>query len=350
MKLSIIIPVYNEAATLNDLVTRVLESPLPSELERELVIVNDCSTDGTKAVLDQYTDPKFVIKHHDKNKGKGAALQTGFLAATGDILLIQDADLEYSPDEYPFLLAPILSGQADVVYGSRFLGGRPHRVLYFWHRVANGLITLMSNVYSDLNLTDIETCYKVFKKSVVAQLIIEENRFGFEPEFTAKIGHLSRKQGLKIYEIGISYFGRTYEEGKKIGLKDAFRAFWCIILYNTSPFAVFKKLGIVWLALGLLTASIAQWPPQSLTFPIALELFVLGSALIHPIFTWRPALVTDRKLSWLRLFLIGELGVLAIGLIWGSLGFPEVSGLDYMIVVAALSGLAAIPSPSPSTM
>lgn len=232
--LSIVIPVYNEKATIRALVQRVRQADV-SGLNRQLVIVDDASTDDTFSVLQQlaHEHSDITLLRHPVNQGKGAALRTGFAAATGDLVLIQDADLEYDPDEYPRLLEPILEDKADVVYGSRFIGGDSHRVLYFWHSVGNRTLTLFSNLFTNLNLTDMETCYKVFRREVIEQVSIVENRFGFEPEITAKMARL-RLNGrrVRVYEVGISYHGRTYEEGKKIGWTDGLRALWCIIKYG----------------------------------------------------------------------------------------------------------------------
>lgn len=223
--LSVIIPVYNEKAFIGEL----YESVRSVDLDKEIIIVDDCSTDGTREVLKNLEgDPGTKICYHEKNQGKGAALRTGFRFATGDIVIIQDADLEYDPRQYPRLIEPILDGRADVVYGSRFAGGDCKRVLYFWHMVGNKLLTLLSNMMTNLNLTDMETCYKVFRRDILDKITIEENRFGFEPEITSKFARLN----LRIYEIGISYSGRVYAEGKKIGWKDGFSALRCIVKYN----------------------------------------------------------------------------------------------------------------------
>ncbi len=228
-KVSIVIPVYNEEKTIETIVNKV-RAANASGLQKEIVVVNDCSVDGTKAVLDRLMSHDDVrIFHQEKNRGKGAALRRGFAEASGDIVLIQDADLEYSPEEYPLLLKPILDGDADVVYGSRFMGSAPHRVLYFWHSVGNKFLTLLSNMLTNLNLTDMETCYKVFTREALSQVTLCEDRFGFEPEITAKIAKIPN---VRIYEVGISYKGRSYAEGKKIHWKDGVRAVYCIFKYR----------------------------------------------------------------------------------------------------------------------
>jgi len=228
MKLSIVIPCYNEVATLRQIVEAVRNAPYP---DKEIIIVDDGSTDGTREKLRQEIEGTAwadKVIYHERNQGKGAALRSGFAVATGDIVVAQDADLEYDPNEYPQLVEPILQNRADVVFGSRFSGANAHRVLYFWHRAGNGVLTLVSNVFTNLNLTDIETGYKAFRREVIQKITIEENRFGFEPEITAKVSKL----GCRIYEVGISYYGRTYAEGKKIGWRDGFRALYCILKYN----------------------------------------------------------------------------------------------------------------------
>jgi glycosyltransferase involved in cell wall biosynthesis len=226
MKLSVIIPCYNELSTIEQILDAVRAAPWP---EKEIIVVDDCSRDGTRDLLSGRLRTKVdQLVLHEVNKGKGAALRTGIAHATGDLVIIQDADMEYDPNQYPRILAPIVEDRADVVFGSRFMGAEPHRVLYFWHRMGNGLLTLLSNMFTNLNLTDMETCYKAFRREIIQKIEIEENRFGFEPEITAKVA----KTRCRIFEVGISYYGRTYDEGKKIGYKDGFRAIYCILKYN----------------------------------------------------------------------------------------------------------------------
>ncbi|MCY7284015.1 MAG: glycosyltransferase family 2 protein [Cyanobacteria bacterium CAN_BIN43] len=226
MKLSVVIPCYNELGTISQVIQAVKASPIK---ELEIIVVDDYSTDGTRDFLQTAIESQVAqVLYHSRNCGKGAALRTGFAAATGDIVVIQDADLEYDPQEFPILINPILENRADVVFGSRFVGGQPHRVVYYWHMVGNKFLTTLSNMFTNINLTDMETCYKAFRQEVIQQVRIEENRFGFEPEITAKVS----KMGCRIYEVGISYYGRTYKEGKKISWKDGFRAIYCIIKYN----------------------------------------------------------------------------------------------------------------------
>ena len=231
MIVSVVIPVFNEMRTLEQVIKRVQAAPV----EKEIILVDDYSTDGSRERVQSLGEqPNVRAVLHDYNQGKGAALRSGFAAATGDVVLIQDADLEYDPNDYPKLLGPIVENDADVVYGSRFAGGETHRVLYFWHSVGNRFLTLLSNMMTNLNLTDMEVCYKVFRREIIQSIDLKENRFGFEPEVTARLARFRKPDGsrLKIFEVGISYAGRTYEEGKKIGWRDGVRAIWCIIRYN----------------------------------------------------------------------------------------------------------------------
>lgn len=231
--LSIVIPAYNEGPTIHNILNRIKAVELIGNIQKEVIIVNDCSRDNTEEAILNYqaANPDLPISYykHEVNQGKGAALHTGISKAKGEYVVIQDADLEYNPEEYNQLLKPVLDGFADVVYGSRFMGGNPHRILFFWHSLGNAMLTFLSNMFTNLNLTDMETCYKLFKRDIIQSIQLKEKRFGFEPEVTAKI---SRVPKIRIYEVGISYYGRTYEEGKKIGWKDGFRAIYCILKYN----------------------------------------------------------------------------------------------------------------------
>ena len=232
-KLSIVVPAYNEEHTIQYILKKITEVQLIQNIQKEIIVVNDCSKDNTeqkvKEFQQQHPESTVVYQKHEVNKGKGAALRTGFQSATGDFVIVQDADMEYDPNEFNTLLKPILDGYADVVYGSRFMGGKPHRILFFWHTIGNKMLTFASNMFTNLNLTDMETCYKMFRREIIQSIDLKENRFGFESEVTAKMSKIPK---IRVYEVGISYYGRTYEEGKKIGMKDAFRALYCIFRYN----------------------------------------------------------------------------------------------------------------------
>jgi glycosyltransferase involved in cell wall biosynthesis len=234
MKLSIVIPVFNEEKTLVEAVSRVQKARLPDDIEKEIIVVDDCSTDSSAAIVKSLEKDGIRTAFHDRNRGKGAALKTGFSLATGDIVIIQDADLEYFPSEYSRIIRPIIDGKADVVYGSRFLNADAHKVVHFWHMIGNRGLTILSNIFTDLHLTDMETCYKAFRKEIINEFEIEEKRFGCEPEITAKVAGLVKRDNISVYEVGISYKSRSFKEGKKIGLKDAFRSVWCIVKYNLS--------------------------------------------------------------------------------------------------------------------
>ena len=307
MTLTVVMPVFNEEATLKEIVSVVESVELPSPMEKiELIMVDDCSTDRTRKILKDYEDRHTVI-YHEKNSGKGKALQTGFRAATGDVVVVQDADLEYDPHEYGRLLKPIIEGKADVVYGSRFVGGDSHRILYYWHSLGNKSLTWLSNMMSDLNLTDMETCYKLFKRPVLERITIYENRFGIEPEITAKVAEMGRNEGLRIYEVGISYHGRTYEEGKKIGFSDALRAFYCVLKYNTTGLAKFTRYGFMGILVALSQllaitglvefAGMRGVVGENIANIISIEISIFVGYFLHSRLTWQ---VWHRGKKWGR--------------------------------------------------
>ena len=330
-KVSVVMPVYNEEIFLLEILAKVQEAPLPEGIEKEIVIVDDCSTDGTKAILEALEMENVRVFCHEKNRGKGAALRTAYIECRGDVIIVQDADLEYSPQEYPKLLQPIIDGHADVVYGSRFLGGDVHRVVYFWHSAGNKVLTLFSNMFSDLNLTDMETCYKVFRRSVIEKITLEEDRFGIEPEFTAKVAELVTREGLAVYEVGIAYYGRTYEEGKKIGIRDGFRAAWCIWKYNTAVSAKIIKYGVhgglvalfqilvMWLLVSVGDGTVFADNVANL---VSIECALLLAFFLHSFLTWH---VVYRSLSQLLQQL---------------LRFHIVTGFSIVIRLALFAGLS----------
>ena len=297
MKLSIVIPVYNEAATLMAILERVEDAALPPEVEKEIVLVDDCSTDDSRSIIQSIDNDNYKTVFHKRNRGKGAALKTGFSVATGDIVIIQDADLEYNPDEYIKVIQPILDGRADVVYGSRFLSADTHQVVHFWHRFGNQVLTFFSNIFTDLYLTDMETCYKAFRKEILDKIELEERRFGFEPEVTAKIAAMVRNDKITVYETIISYTSRSFSEGKKIGLTDAFRALWCIVKYNDTLLTKAVK----YVLMGLFVA-LSQFATmillvegfgfetiveQNIAYAVSIEVSIVTGYFLHSLFTWR---------------------------------------------------------------
>lgn len=343
MKLSIVIPVYNEKETILEIIKIVESVKLPEQItEKEIILVDDCSKDGTRDILKNINDKEVKVFYHKKNKGKGGALNTGFKQATGDIVIIQDADLEYDPHEYPRLLNPILDDKADVVFGSRFVGGDSHRILYFWHTMMNKFLTFLSNAFSDLNLTDMETCYKVFRKNILDQIDIEENRFGFEPEITAKIGELARTKNIRVYEVGISYYGRTYDEGKKIGWKDGVRALWCVFKYNTSTFAHFVKYVIAGATIALSQILIILVLVEFFSFNteylknvanfLSVILGLLVAFVLHSKVTWR--YVFRSKLEIVeKITLFYLVSIFSILVRIGAFYFFDKNGMDYRLNV-----------------
>ncbi len=308
VKLSIVVPVYNEVATLRRVLDLVESATLPPGVEKEIIVVDDFSTDGTRAVVQGLGDPRYRVALHELNRGKGAALRTGFGLATGDIVIIQDADLEYDPEDHAKVIQPILEGKADVVYGSRFLSVDGHRVVRYWHRLGNQLLTFASNLFSDLYLTDMETCYKAFRREVIRGIELEEESFGFEPEVTAKLAPLVKRGSISIFETSISYRGRSFDEGKKIGIRDAFRAIWCIVKYNDGLLAKVVKyvlmgllvalsqfVAMVLLVEGLEFDTTAR---QNIAYAISIEVSIITGYVLHSLFTWRYRFNS----AWQRLF------------------------------------------------
>ena len=336
--LSIVIPVYNEVNTLKNILDYIEAVNMPEGWRTEVVLVDDYSSDGTREVLANLEGDKNNIVYHDRNRGKGAALHTGFRYATGDYVVIQDADLEYDPEEYKLLLEPIIDKNADVVYGSRFRGQGPHRILYYWHSLGNAFLTFISNMFSDLNLTDMETCYKVFRKDILDRLDLEEKRFGFEPEVTAKVGELVRGGEVVLYEVGISYYGRTYEEGKKIGWRDGLRALWCIFKYNTSGFAKLVKYGaggttvmltqIIALIFLVEAVGLKGVKGENLANLISIELSILTGFIIHSNFTWyiHHHRFSQKIFSFIKFHLVTLVSVFARAVMFYSL---SLTGMDY---------------------
>lgn len=352
MKLSIVVPAYNEKDSIAKVIDLLRTVPITSAIDqREIVVVDDCSIDGTKEILNSIDYPELRVFHHDVNQGKGAALRTGFAKATGDIVIVQDADLEYDPNEFSKLLGPIIDGKADVVFGSRFAGGESHRILYYWHSVGNKFLTFLSNMLSDLNLTDMEVCYKVFKREVLQKFCIEEDRFGIEPEVTAKVAELAREQGIRIYEVGISYHGRTYAEGKKIGVKDGFRALLCIYKYNTTRLAKFLRyavnglfvalsqfITIITLVDGFGLRTVLQ---QNISNIVSIEISILTGFVLHFTRTWRERY--SNLTSLIKRLSVFHLVTLASLLARVSLFYPlSVVGFDYRLNALIGIGIAVI--------
>jgi glycosyltransferase involved in cell wall biosynthesis len=352
MKISIVIPVYNEGKTVAAIIDKVKRAPLYAAGDtREIVVVDDCSKDATRDILRNITGPDIKIVYHDVNKGKGAALRTGFARCTGDIIIIQDADLEYNPDDYPVLLAPIIEGDAEVVYGSRFVGAGRQRVLYFWHSMINLLLTTLSNAFSDLTLTDMETCYKVMKREIAERIVIQENRFGFEPEITAKLAELARNENIRIYEVGISYRGRTYTEGKKIGTKDGLRALYCVLKYNTSPLANFVKYAFDGLLIVLLQflvlvglvelGGLRNLAGLNIAHAVSIEVSIIAGFLVHYFMTWRLRLESHRG-ARIKKFLLFHLFNCVPFAVRALVFFLLVQQMHYLVSALVSVGVALV--------